>query len=427
LQQKVSAESYDNWLKGAVYVRTEGATLFVSVPDRETRTWLEKEYATLVRGGLRELGLPVEHVCYEVQLIQGARNQAMAAVAVDGGELDPTLNLNPKFTFDTFVVGACNQFAHAAARSVATNPSRSYNPLFLYGGVGMGKTHLMHAIGRELIDKFGSMRIIYTSSERFMNEMIACIRTDRMQQFHQRYREADVLLVDDIQLLGNKERTQEEFFHTFNELHDHQKQIVISSDATPKEIPGLLERLRSRFEWGLMADIQPPDLETKMAILDKKAEAEGMKLPDDVRSFMASKTKSNVRELEGALVKLMAYSSLTGTPINLQMAQQVLKHLVHVQDRRVTMDAIQKAVAERFSIKQSQLKEKSNTHKIVYPRQVAMYLVKELTDASLPEIGRAFGGKHHTTVIHSINKIDQTRHHDADLNRLLHSLMDSLQ
>jgi chromosomal replication initiator protein len=425
LQQNVSAESYDNWLKGAVYVRTEETTLFVSVPDRETCMWLEKEYAALVRTAIQEFGLPIEHVCYEVQPIRGAKNQAMAAI--EGGELDSALNLNPKFTFDTFVVGACNQFAHAAARSVATNPSRSYNPLFLYGGVGMGKTHLMHAIGRELMDKFGSMRVIYTSSERFMNEMIACIRTDRMPQFHQRYREADVLLVDDIQLLGNKERTQEEFFHTFNELHDHQKQIVISSDATPKDIPGLLERLRSRFEWGLMADIQPPDLETKMAILDKKAEAEGVKLPDDVRSFMAAKTKSNVRELEGTLIKLIAYSSLTGTPIHLQMAQQVLKHLVHVQDRKVTIDSIQKAVAERFQIKQSQLKEKSNTKKVVYPRQVAMYLVKELTDASLPEIGRAFGGKHHTTVIHSVNKIEQTRHIDPELNRLLHSLMDSLQ
>ena len=424
LQQKVSAESYDNWLKGATFVRTEGPTLFVSVPDRETHVWLETEYATLVRSGIQELGLPIEHVCYEVEPVRGARNQAMAAVE---GELDSALNLNPKFTFNSFVVGACNQFAHAAARSVATNPSRSYNPLFIYGGVGMGKTHLMHAIGRELIDNFGSMRVIYTSSERFMNEMIACIRTERMQHFHQRYREADVLLVDDIQLLGNKERTQEEFFHTFNELHDHQKQIVISSDATPKEIPGLLDRLRSRFEWGLLADIQPPDLETKMAILDKKAEAEGVKLPDDVRSFMASKTKSNVRELEGTLVKLIAYSSLTGTPIHLQMAQQVLKHLVHVQDRRVTIDSIQKAVAERFQVKQSQLKEKSNTKKVVYPRQVAMYLVKELTDASFPEIGRAFGGKHHTTVIHSVNKIEQSRHVDPELNRLLHSLMDSLQ
>jgi chromosomal replication initiator protein len=427
LQPLVSVESYDNWLKNTAFAGASGDTIFVSVPDRGAREWLEAEFSTAIQNVIRELGLPIRLVTYEVASPASSRGSA-ALAAEPWADLEGAAQvLNPKFTFDSFVVGACNQFAAAAARSVVANPSRSYNPLFLYGGVGMGKTHLMHAIGRELMTKFGSMRVIYTSSERFMNEMIACIRNDRMPQFHHRYRAADVLLIDDIQLLGNKERTQEEFFHTFNELHDHQKQIVISSDSPPKDIPGLLERLRSRFEWGLMADIQPPDLETKMAILDKKAEAEGIKLPDDVRSFMASKTKSNVRELEGALVKLIAYSSLTGTPINLQMSQQVLKHLVHVQDRRVTIDAIQKAVAERFSIKQSQLKEKSNTRKIVYPRQVAMYLVKELTDASLPEIGRAFGGKHHTTVIHSINKIEQTRHHDADLNRLLHSLMDSLQ
>jgi chromosomal replication initiator protein len=427
LRQRVSAEGYDNWLKGTAFAALDGETLLVTVPDRETQNWLETEYSTLIRSGLVQLGLPVRNVAFEAQPARGVRNQSLAAVE---GSLEPDQALsplNPKFTFDNFVVGACNQFAHAAAEAVAKNPSRSYNPLFIYGGVGMGKTHLMHAIGRSLMDRHTSMRIIYTSSERFMNEMIACIRTERMPQFHQRYREADVLLVDDIQLLGNKERTQEEFFHTFNELHDHQKQIVMSSDSPPKDIPGLVERLRSRFEWGLLADIQPPDLETKMAILDKKAELEKVKLPDDVRSFMASKTKSNVRELEGALVKLIAYSSLTGTPINLAMAQQVLKHLVHVQDRKVSIDAIQKAVAERFQVKQAQLKEKSNTKKIVYPRQVAMYLVKELTYASLPEIGRAFGGKHHTTVIHSINKIEQSRHIDPDLNRLLQSLMDSLQ
>ena len=426
LRGKVSAESFDSWLKGAQFQRMDGNTLVVSVPDRDTRAWLETEYAAFIAAAIRELGLPVRQVSFEARERNGAGGTAPAPE--EGPEMEsPTAQLNPKFTFESFVVGACNQFAHAAARSVATNPSRSYNPLFVYGGVGMGKTHLMHAIGRELIQNYASMRVIYTSSERFMNEMISCIRTERMQQFHQRYREADVLLVDDIQVLGNKERTQEEFFHTFNELHDHQKQIVISSDAPPKDIPGLVERLRSRFEWGLIADIQPPDLETKMAILDKKAEAEGLKLPDDVRSFMASKTKSNVRELEGALIKLIAYSSLTGTPINLQMTQQVLKHLVHVQERKITIDSIQKAVAERFQIKQSQLKEKSNTKKVVYPRQVAMYLVKELTDASLPEIGRAFGGKHHTTVIHSINKIEGQRHIDPELNRLLHTLMDSLQ
>ena len=426
LQQKISPESYENWLSGTSFAGLDGDTLFVSVPDNDTRAWLETEFGGVVRKGIRDLGLPINAISYEAQ--PAKRDGSRFLPPSETPEIEAAVNpLNPKFTFRTFVVGACNQFAHAAAQSVATNPSRSYNPLFIYGGVGMGKTHLMHAIGRELCDRFASMRIIYTSSERFMNEMIACIRTDRMQHFHQRYRAADALLIDDIQLLGNKERTQEEFFHTFNELHDHQKQIVISSDSHPKDIPGLVDRLRSRFEWGLMADIQPPDLETKMAILDKKAEVEGVRLPDDVRTFMASKTKSNVRELEGALVKLIAYSSLTGTHINLQMAQQVLKHLVHVQDRRVSIDAIQKAVAERFQIKQSQLKERSNTKKVVYPRQVAMYLVKELTDASLPEIGRAFGGKHHTTVLHSINKIARDRNDDPELNRLLHNLMDSLQ
>ena len=427
LRAKVSAESYENWLKATSFQGMDGTTLLVSVPDRDTLAWLETEYAVHIRGAIKELGLRVARIVYEVQPDGSARAPSLSAQH-NGHDAESAANsLNPKFTFDSFVVGSCNQFAHAAARSVATNPSRSYNPLFLYGGVGMGKTHLMHAIGRALIENFCSMRVIYTPSERFMNEMIACIRTERMSQFHQRYREADVLLIDDVQVLGNKERTQEEFFHTFNELHDHQKQIVISSDAAPKEIPGLLERLRSRFEWGLIADIQPPDLETKMAILDKKAEAEGIKLPDDVRSFMASKTKSNVRELEGALIKLIAYSSLNEVPISLPMAQQVLKHLIHVQERRVTIDSIQKAVAERFQIKQSQLKEKSNTKTVVYPRQVAMYLVKELTSASLPEIGRAFGGKHHTTVIHSIRKIEERRQTDLELNRMLHTLMDSLQ
>ena len=426
LQTKISTDAYQNWLAGTAFLALDGNTLVVSVPDVETRTWLQTEFSHLVEQSIGELALPIRTVRYEPEPARGAWNQSHAALETAEAETASSL-LNPKFTFDTFVVGACNQFAHAAARSVAANPSRSYNPLFIYGDVGMGKTHLMHAIGRELMQNFSSMRIIYTSSERFMNEMITCIRNERMTQFHKRYRELDVLLIDDIQLLGNKERTQEEFFHTFNELHEHQKQVVLSSDSPPKEIPGLLERLRSRFEWGLLADIQPPDLETKMAILDKKSEAEGFRLPDDVRSFMASKTKSNVRELEGALVKLIAYSSLTGTPVSVPMAQQVLKHMVHVPDRRITIDAIQKAVAERFQIKQAQLKERSNMRKVVYPRQVAMYLVKELTSASLPEIGRAFGGKHHTTVIHSINKIDRSRHHDPELNRLLHSLMDSLQ
>jgi len=417
LETNLSPESYQNWISRIEFMGIDGLAMLVGVPDETTKRWMETEYASVVLRMARQIGLSIERVEY-----------ALPSVREPGDfETVPANPLNPKFTFDSFVVGACNQFAHAAARSVATNPSRSYNPLFIYGGVGMGKTHLMHAIGRSLINSHASMRIIYTSSERFMNDMIACIRLDRMPQFHDRYRSADVLLVDDIQLIGNKDRTQEEFFHTFNELHDHQKQIVISSDSPPKEIPGLIDRLRSRFEWGLMADIQPPDLETKMAILDKKAEIEGVALPEDVRTFMATKTKSNVRELEGALVKLIAYSSLTGSAINLTMAQQVLRHLVYAQDRKVTIDSIQRGVAERYGIRPSQLKEKSNTKKIVVPRQVAMYLVKELTPASLPEIGRAFGGKHHTTVLHSVKKIDKLRHTDPELNRIIHALIVSLQ
>jgi len=424
LQADLSPESYLNWVERTSFGELVGGVLRVVVPNSESKVWMETEYTKQVAAIIRRLNLPVDAVVYE-QARSMDDNTSEGDRATESES--PLYQLNPRFTFDTFVVGACNQFAHAAARSVATNPSRSYNPLFIYGGVGMGKTHLMHAIGRALMTNSTTMRIIYTSSERFTNEVISGIRLERMPQFRQHYRSADVLLIDDIQLLGNKERTQEEFFHTFNELHDNQKQIVISSDSPPKDIPGLLERLRSRFEWGLMADIQPPDLETKMAILDKKAELEGVRLPEDVRTFIATKTKSNVRELEGALIKLMAYSSLTGASINLPMTQQVLKHLTHAQDRRVTIDSIQKAVAEKYGIKQSQLKEKSNTKAIVVPRQVAMYLVKELTAASLPEIGRAFGGKHHTTVIHSITKIERQRQTDPDLNRLLHSLMDSLQ
>src|SRR6476659_3439506 len=423
LEAKLSPDSYQNWVSKTEFSHIQDNQLLVSVPNEETRAWMETEYSNIVNTILRSMGVGLS-VVYELPTQNGRGPESPSK---DDLFNSPRTQLNPKYTFDNFVVGSCNQFAHAAAQSVATSPSRRYNPLFIYSGVGMGKTHLMHAVGRALMDNYSGMRIIYTSSERFMNEMITCIRMDRMAQFHTFYRSADVLLVDDIHVLGGKERTQEEFFHTFNELYDHQKQIVISSDSTPKEIPGLVERLRSRFEWGLMVDMQPPDLETKMAILDKKAELEGVQLPEDVRIFMATKTKSNVRELEGGLVKLIAFSSLTGAPITMQMAQQVLKHLVHTQDRRVSIDSIQKAVAEHFVLKQSQLREKSNTRTIAYPRQVAMYLVKELTSASLPEIGRAFGGKHHTTVLHSIHKIDKLRQTDTELNRLLHKLTDSLQ
>lgn len=428
LQKKLSSESFENWIRRTRFGGIEGKTMLVTAPDRQTADFLAEEYGAQINGLASGLGLGVARVEFTVE--SGARAPGLPGSQFtpvnEQGEVESPVPLNPRFTFESFVVGACNQFAHAAAQSVAMNPCRSYNPLFIYGGVGMGKTHLMHAIGSALMAR-GKMRIIYTTSERFTNDVITGIKHERMPQLRARYRTADVLLIDDIQTLGSKERTQEEFFHTFNELHDAQKQIVISSDCPPKEITGLVGRLQSRFEWGLMADIQPPDLETKMAILEKKAEAVGIQLPPEVCTYVAQKTKSNVRELEGALVKLTAYSSLTETPITIAMAQQVLRDLLQKQDRRITIDSIQKAVAERYAIKPAQLKEKSNRKEIVVPRQVAMYLVKELTQASLPEIGRAFGGKHHTTVIHSINKIDAQRATDVDLNKLINSLIDSFQ
>ncbi len=429
LEKTLSLESFENWIVRTKFAGLDGKTLLVTAPDGATVRFLMEEYSARINGLAAALGLGVERVKFKVD--SGSSMPGMpgtaAALSDDSDALiESPLSLNPRFTFDSFVVGSCNQFAHAAAQSVAMNPSRSYNPLFLYGGSGMGKTHLMQAIGRALTAR-GRMRIIYTTSERFTNEMVTGIKHERMSQLRARYRSADVLLIDDIHNLATRERTQEEFFHTFNELHDAQKQIVISSDCAPKEINGLVDRLRSRFEWGLMADIQPPDLETKMAILQKKAELEGIRLPDDVCTFVADKSKASVRELEGALVKLSAYSSLTEVPITLAMAQQVLKDLLRRQDRRITIDSIVKAVADKLGIKPSQLKEKSNRKEIVMPRQVAMYLVKELTTASLPEIGRAFGGKHHTTVLHSVNKIADQRTSDPDLNKLINSLTDSFQ
>ena len=428
---KLSKEAFQNWFARTYWLADQNRIIVVGVPDQMTKDWLEVEYQEPIQCSIRELDFAVDRIAFEVQspMLIDPHDLLMAPGESDlaPAELNASrLSLNPKFSFDSFVVGSCNQFAHAAAKAVATSPSRSYNPLFIYGGTGMGKTHLMHAIGRSLTENFAAMRIVYTSSERFVNEMVQCIRQDRMPQFHKLYRSADVLMVDDMQTLADKERTQEEFFHTFNELFDHQKQIVLSSDATPKSTPGLVDRLRSRFEWGLQVDIQPPDLETKMAILDKKAEAEGVDLPEDVRIYIATRTKTSVRELEGAFVKLVAYASVTDTRINLQMTQQVLKHLSGGTDKRITMDSIIRAVAERHDLQPAQLKEKTNAWKISYPRQIAMYLIKELTHASLPEIGRAFGGKHHTTVLHSVQKIEKLRMTDKELADLLNALTDSL-
>jgi chromosomal replication initiator protein len=437
LAVRLSQGAYQNWFSQTALGSLHNGELTVRVPNESTEAWIRQEYTPQIRSAIQELNLPVHRIRYQIEAFANAAAAgygAHAQMVVNGRALssEPLFEntaawLNPRLTFETYVVGASNQLAHAAAQAVAKMPSRSYNPLFIYGGVGIGKTHLMHAIGRSLLDNFGGLNVVYTSSERFMNEMITSIKVDRMPLFHRHYRSADVLLIDDIHTIAGKERTQEEFFHTFNELYDHQKQIVISSDSVPNQLPGLVERLRSRFEWGLMVDVQPPDLETKMAILDKKAESDGVSLPQDVRIFIATKTKSNVRELEGALTRLIAVSSLTAQPITLAMAQQTLKHLNTGTDRKISVESILRAVGDRFSMQPAQLKMKSNTRQIAYPRQIAMYLVKELTHASLPEIGRYFGGKHHTTVLHSVQKIEELRQRDEDLNNLIQSIIDSFQ
>ena len=339
---------------------------------------------------------------------------------------DGAAQLNPRYTFDAFVIGSGNQFAHAACQAVAERPSKAYNPLFLYGGVGMGKTHLMQAIGHEIKRRMPQAAICYVSSEKFTNDMINSLRYDKMTSFRDKFRGVDVLLIDDIQFLAQKERTQEEFFHTFNALHESMKQIVIASDRSPKELAEIEDRLRSRFEWGLIADIQPPDLETKVAILQKKAEQEKVTLPTDVALYVASNIRSNVRELEGALIRLVAHSSLIGAEITLPYAQQVLKNFIDSQARKVTIESIQKMVAEQFGLRLVEIKAKNNSRAIVYPRQIAMYLAKHLTEASLPEIGRQFGGKHHTTVLHSVEKIEEVRKNDKDLNRLINKLTEQL-
>lgn len=430
LSKKLAWESYQSWFSRTSFQAQRESVLVVAVPSAEAKEWIEREYMSSVLAVITELRLSITRIEYVVP------NGHTPAQAHETAQEDfpltsehlfgaPTSQLNARYTFDNFVVGSCNQFAHAAAKAVSERPARAYNPLFIYGGVGMGKTHLIHAVGHALSTAFSTTRVVYTTAERFMNQLITCIRTDRMPLFHNYYRSAEILLVDDIQVLGGKERTQEEFFHTFNDLYDHQRQIVLASDQPPKSIPNLVDRLRSRFEWGLIVDVQAPDLETKLAILDKRAGAEQIGLPEAVRNFIATKTKSNVRELEGALVKLMAYSSVTGEPITLEMARQVLKYLTAGSDRKVTIESVIKAVAERYSLQPHHLRQKTNQRNISFPRQVAMYLAKELTHASLPEIGRAFGGKHHTTVLHSVQKIERDRAADPDLNRTIQSLIDS--
>jgi chromosomal replication initiator protein len=435
VRSRVSINTFNTWFQPTRLNRADGDVIHVQIPTTVFRQVLTRTYGEIVKAVFHELGVPatrVQYVCTEEEPVATAA--AATALGVASSTKQSKLDfessdhqLNTRYTFDTFVVGKSNEFAHAASRAVAEQPSKAYNPLFLYGGVGMGKTHLMHAIGHTIKQRNPAARLSYVSAEKFTIEVINSLRFDKMFSFRERFHTVDVLLVDDIQFIAGKERTQEEFFHTFNALYEQHKQIVISSDCLPKDINSIEERLRSRFEWGLIADIQPPDLETKIAILQKKAENDRFVLPDDVAEYIARAIKSNVRELEGALTRLMAYASLTGAVVSLGTAQQVLRNIIASQEKRVTIDLIQKRVSEHFNLREQDLKVRSNTRAIAFPRQVAMYIVKQLTTASLPEIGRQFGGKHHTTVLHSINKIEEMRRSDKDLNRTITRLMDALQ
>ncbi len=433
IETKVNRHSFYTWFKPTGFIAEQPDGIHVRVPNSLFRDWLTKHYAGVLNEALREVdrsGAAVQFVTEEATHSADLRVPPAASlneVEPDAEAADAVLpGLGPRYSFDTFIVGPSNQFAHAACRAVAESPSRSYNPLFIYGGVGLGKTHLMHAIGH-YVQTNSSLKLTYISSERFMNEMINALRYDRVLEFRERYRSVDVLLVDDVQFLAGKEGTQTEFFHTFNALYDAQKQIVISSDCPPHEIPSLEERLRSRFEWGLIADIQPPDIETKVAILKKKAETEGIPLPDNVAIYIAGKIKSNIRELEGSLIRLIAYASLTGREISLPLAQDVLRNVLQNDDRAITIEIIQKFVSEYYQLKLGELKSRNNSKSVAMPRQIAMYLCKNLTSASLPEIGKSFGGKHHSTVIHSIRKIEDLRQKGGDFNTLINNFIESFR
>jgi chromosomal replication initiator protein len=431
IETKVNRYSFYTWFQKTSLVRDDGATITVRVGDPGAVQWLTKHYTGVIREALAEVGRKGIEFRFVPDSHEGPAPAPAGPRSRDAGspEEEPveSSGLSPRYSFETFIVGASNQFAHAACRAVAETPSRSYNPLFIYGGVGLGKTHLMHAIGHYVMTHSPGLKLTYISAERFMNEVINAIRYDRILEFRERYRGVDVLLVDDIQFIVGKERTQTEFFHTFNALHDAQKQIVLSSDCPPHQISELEERLRSRFEWGLIADIQPPDLETKIAILKRRADAEGVYLPDDVALFIAGRVKSNIRELEGSLIRLLAYASLKGSDLSMTLAQDVLRDVLRHEERAVTIDMIQKFVADYYQLKLTELKSRNNSKSVAKPRQVAMYLCKSLTNASLPEIGKSFGGKHHSTVIHSIRKVEGLRQKDSSFNSLINTLLESIR
>jgi chromosomal replication initiator protein len=433
IETKVNRHSFYTWFRPTSFLAEDLRSVTVRVPNDVFKDWLTKHYSGVIGEAMAEVRRPNLTVTFVAEdqsdtVPMPLGPDEMPSSAMPGTSLTVSgPGLNQRFTFDTFIVGSSNQFAHAACRAVAEAPSRSYNPLFIYGGVGLGKTHLMHAVGQYVMQHDRNLKLTYISTERFMNEMINALRYDRVLDFRERYRSVDVLLVDDIQFLAGKDGTQTEFFHTFNALYDSQKQIVLSSDCPPHEIPALEERLRSRFEWGLIADIQAPDFETKVAILKKKAEAESVPLPNSVAMYIAGKIKSNIRELEGSLIRLIAYASLTGQEISLSLAHDVLKNILEHEEKAVTIEIIQKFVADYYNLKLVDLKSRNNSKSVAMPRQIAMYLCKTLTPASLPEIGRSFGGKHHSTVIHSIRKIEEMRKKDTAFNTLMGNFLEGFR
>ncbi len=434
IEKKVSKPSFETWLKSTQAHSLENDVLTIIAPNVFARDWLENRYTHL----LSEVIHNITGNIYQIRFITPQQeNTNIEQLAKPKNTVPKILNskenvqktmLNEKYTFDTFVIGNGNRFAHAASLAVAEAPAKAYNPLFIYGGVGLGKTHLMHAIGHYVLEHNPNANVVYLSSEKFMNEFINSIRDNETVEFRNKYRNVDVLLIDDIQFLAGKEQTQEEFFHTFNSLHENSKQIVISSDRPPKEIPTLEDRLRSRFEWGLITDISPPDLETRIAILRKKAKAENLDIPNEVMVYIANQIDTNIRELEGALIRVVAYSSLVNRDMDVELAAEALKDIIPAaRPKVITIETIQKAVSEKFNIKMEDFASKKRTKSIAFPRQIAMYLSRELTDLSLPKIGEEFGGRDHTTVIHAYDKITDLMTRDSELRNTIDELISQIK
>jgi chromosomal replication initiator protein len=429
VKERIGKQNYDTWIKPIRFAARNKSEIKLEVPNKFFRDWLTEHYLTQIEDIVSSLAKDSVRVVFEVnEKLEGrvTVDRSSKKQEKDRERQERNANLIPKYTFDNFVIGASNQFAHAACVAVANQPGDHYNPLFIYGGVGLGKTHLVNAIGHHSVTQRPGLKVAYLSSESFMNELIASLRRDRMDEFKRKFRNVDILILDDVQFIAGKERTQEEFFHTFNSLYDSHKQIVITSDKFPKEIPGIEDRLRNRFEWGLIADIQPPDMETRVAILQKKAEVEGVQLPHDVAIFLASNIDSNVRELEGSLTRLGAFASLTKATITVDLTKELLRNTLKGAQREITVENIQKTICDYYNIRLGDLKAKRRTQNIALPRQVAMYLCRKYTETSFPAIGDKFGGRDHSTVIHASKTIERKIKEDPHMQKTIEKLEKNL-